>query len=801
MNGPTTIAITGIGLATPAGIGTDNAWSALLQGRTCLASLTLFESPRCGIYPVGQIRDDLAALGAPRKASRNDQLAFLAAREAWSGAGLDRQPPDRNRSGIVLGATVGGMLGSEACLERLVRTGDFKSGMLRHHEPASSTDLCSNALGLAGPSATISTACSSGAMAIAMAADLISSGDADIIVACGVDSLCRLTLNGFASLLLMDKAGCRPFDAHRAGMCLGEGAGALVLESERHARSRGAHIFAFIRGWSATCDAFHASAPDPEGRGAARAMRNALDAAGIDPGAIAYVNAHGTGTRDNDLAEARAMKAVFGADVPPFSSTKRFFGHALAASGAIEAAICALALCHDKAPPNPGFAEADPAIGLVPLTTPLAGPFNHVMSNSFGFGGNNVSIVLARNKELPARPARKRRPERSRPISVRALSFLSPAGNTFPEISRFGQNHPPEPRLIAIHPPLPAARIPAYSCDNSEIEADLDPIKHRRLNRMLKMLLACGRRSTPDAGQLFDARNPERVAVAIGTGFGCLEDAGAFVLNLFENQERMPMPARFIHSVHNAAAGQLAIDLHAGGLNGTFAHRDISFELALWQAAHSLDAEQSDLVLAGAADQHDPFVLSAGRAWKWWSENTPAIKPFVDGSPPHCRPLPGEGAMLAALTRAEGPDAGLARVTAVSLGRRSLPFDPDAEARWIMGALETAGRPDMILCGADGLQRHDNEFLAIARALGRIFGGQIPIAAYKHLCGDYYSASSFGFAAAVGICSGALAPTCLAWPPGREPGHFTCRRALLLTLSRSGTRALCCIEAPSPPSS
>ena len=795
MNGRTPIAITGIGLATPIGIGKDKVWSALEQGRIGLASLTLFGSPRCGNFPVGQIQDDLLALGAPKKASRNDQLAFLATGEAWACAGLDRQHPCRDRAGIVLGATVGGMLGSEACVERLIRTKAFHPGLLRHHEPASSTDLCAKALDLAGPSATISTACSSGAMAIAMAADLIGNSEADIMIAGGVDSLCRLTLNGFASLLLVDKAGCRPFDAHRAGMCLGEGAAFLVLESEAHARRRDAHIFAFIRGWAATCDAFHATAPDPEGRGAIRAMRNALDAAGIAPNAVSYVNAHGTGTRDNDLAETRAMKDVFGATVPPFSSTKRFFGHALAASGAIEAAICALAICNDQAPPNPGFQTVDPAIGLEPLTKPLSGPLSHIMTNSFGFGGNNVSLVLSGN--APAQSARTRGPANFRPMAVRALSFLSPAGNTFPEINRFNPDNPVEPRLIDIQPPLPYARIPAYVCDDSDVEADLDPIKHRRLSRMLKMLLACGRRAMRNAGPLFEARNPERTAVAIGTGFGCLEDAGAFVMNLIENQERTPMPARFIQSVHNAPAGQLAIDLHANGLNGTVTHRDISFELALWQAAHALAADQADVSLAGAVDQHDPFVLSAGRAWNWWTEKTPAIQPFSNRLPSRNRPLPGEGAMITALTRAEDADATLARLTALSLGRQSHPIDPTAEARWILDALENIGRPDMILCGANGFPLHDRAFLAVIHALEKPLGGPVPIAAYKHLCGDYYSASAFGFAVAVGLCSGAITTASLAWPPDHSLIPSACRRILLLTYSPTGTRALCCIEASS----
>jgi 3-oxoacyl-[acyl-carrier-protein] synthase II len=230
----------------------------------------------------------------------------------------------------------------------------------RFHECSAPVDLVAEGFGLYGPSFAISTACSSGALAIATAAELIQSGQADVMLAGGTDSLSHTTWAGFHSLLLVDAQGCRPFDATRGGMSFGEGAAILILEAEEHARKRGAKILARLTGWGASCDAHHVTAPHPDGAGALAAMQSALHRAQLTPADIGYVNAHGTGTRDNDLAESKALRSLFGANVPPFSSTKRFFGHALAASGAIEAVVCIEALRRQQLPANPGFRQIDP---------------------------------------------------------------------------------------------------------------------------------------------------------------------------------------------------------------------------------------------------------------------------------------------------------------------------------------------------------------------------------------------------------------------------------------------------------
>ena len=401
------VVVTGTGIVSALGWTLEETWAAIEAGRSGLGPLTLFPAPRCGHLPVGEVRGDVASRSGLPDGSRSDHLAVYAARQAAIQAGIDRQAAiqagidrpgafDPDRAGVVLGALTGGMLLGEEYLEGLLREGAADVAPLRYYECASSADRVAAALELDGFRTTVSTACASGCTAIATACDAIRAGEADLMLAGGVDSLTRLTLNGFASLLIVAPEGCRPFDAARNGMSLGEGAGMLVLEAEEHARARGARILARIEGYAATCDAHHASAPAPNGTGILRAMRLALDAAGMGPDRIDYLNAHGTGTVDNDLAEGQAIEALFGDRPPLLSSTKRFFGHTLAAAGAIEAIVAILALEHQRVPPNLGLDEVDPALRLQPVREVRPARLEVVMSSSLGFGGNNGVLVIGR---------------------------------------------------------------------------------------------------------------------------------------------------------------------------------------------------------------------------------------------------------------------------------------------------------------------------------------------------------------------------------------------------------------------
>jgi 3-oxoacyl-(acyl-carrier-protein) synthase len=399
------VLVTGLGIVSAAGRGVDATAAALRAGRSGLGPLTRFSSRRCGDFPVAEVRD-LTAPGAPPTArhagqagSPTDPRVVALARAALGDAIVDAGLGDTelSRAGLFVGTTVGGMPESESRWAELRAGRTVDAAAWRRHACADLTTTLAEALGIHGPVHTISNACASGAEAIASAATLLRNGETDVMVAGGADALCRLTLHGFASLLAIDPAGCRPFDRDRAGMSLGEGAAFLVLETARHAHARGARALARYGGSGNTCDAYHTTGPEPDGRGAEEALRAAMDDAGIAPAEIGYVNAHGTGTEDNDRAEGRALDRVFRGAPPPFSSSKRLFGHALGAAGAIEAASCVLALARRFLPGTPGFENADPRCVVTPLRETCAGSPHAVISNSFGFGGNNTVLCLLRS--------------------------------------------------------------------------------------------------------------------------------------------------------------------------------------------------------------------------------------------------------------------------------------------------------------------------------------------------------------------------------------------------------------------
>ena len=343
--------------------------------------------------PVGEVKRDNAALGEmlgiPEREhpSRTALLGMAAAAQAVADAAI----PAGARVALVSGTSVGGMDLTEN-FYRDFRT-DKAKGRLRDvagHDCADSTQRIARHCGIGGYTATVSTACSSAANAIVTGALLLGSGMADYVVAGGTDALCRFTLNGFNSLSVLDREPCRPFDATRAGLNLGEGAGYLVLTHERP----GMRTYCRLAGYANANDAHHQTASSQTGEGAYRAMAGALAQSGLRR--VDYINVHGTATPNNDLTEGTALRRLFGGQVPPFSSTKGYTGHALAAAGGIEAVLAVLAITHGLRYGNPGFAEPIPELGLHPVARTQEADVRSVLSNSFGFGGNCCSLIFAK---------------------------------------------------------------------------------------------------------------------------------------------------------------------------------------------------------------------------------------------------------------------------------------------------------------------------------------------------------------------------------------------------------------------
>jgi 3-oxoacyl-[acyl-carrier-protein] synthase II len=395
------VVITGIGSINALGNGVDAFASGLRAGRSAIGPLTVLPDLGFKSTLAAEIRELSLPVGLPplvvRRASRSSTFALAAAAEALDSAGLDA---NRTRAAaIVLGTTTGGLSrGEENCRRLLtdVRAPVDLAGWLET-PVAVPADVIAHAFGCLGARTTLSTACSSGAHALIVAADWIRCGRATTVVCGGVDSLCLLTYSGFDSLKAIDPELCRPFDRTRAGLNLGEGAAIFVFEDLESALARGARPLAEFVSGGMSADAHHPTQPRPDGAGAIQAMRAALAEGGVAPEEIDYVNAHGTGTPHNDAVETRAIKAVLGehARKIPVSSTKSMIGHCLGAAGALEALACVLAVRDGFVPPTVNLREPDPECDLdyVPGAARPAW-LRTILSNSYGFGGNNAAVIL-----------------------------------------------------------------------------------------------------------------------------------------------------------------------------------------------------------------------------------------------------------------------------------------------------------------------------------------------------------------------------------------------------------------------
>jgi len=322
-------------------------------------------------------------------------LGMEAARQAVEHSGI--QSLKKWRTGFISATTVGGMDRSENFVLDFFQ--DKTKGTLEdvvHHECGSTTELIADYIGIKDFVSTINTACSSSVNSIILGSRLILQDKLDVVVAGGTDALTKFTLNGFNSLMILDKEPCRPFDASRNGLNLGEGAGFIVLVSDRVLQQENLKSYARVSGYANTNDAYHQTASSPEGRGSYMAMKEALEMSSLRTEDIDYINLHGTGTQNNDSSEGMAIQRLFQETVPKVSSTKAFTGHTLGASGGIESVLCLLSIVHGMVYPNLRFKEKIPELNYTPQQTLEKGlTVHHVLSNSFGFGGNCSSIIFS----------------------------------------------------------------------------------------------------------------------------------------------------------------------------------------------------------------------------------------------------------------------------------------------------------------------------------------------------------------------------------------------------------------------
>lgn len=698
----TPIYIAGIGIISALGSGLVDTIQALRDNRTAVSPLELFPLLQGHPLPVGQIQ----GLPDPAPLPRTHQLAALAAKQAMAGS---RQPPDA----IIIGTTTGGILKTE----QLLRENESDKTLYRYHGLTTVAENIARHFPCEGPVLTVSTACSSGAVAITLALNMLRSGTVKRVLVGGADSLCRLTYFGFHSLQLVDRAGCRPLDVNRQGMAVAEGAAMLLLTTARPDQP-----FAELLGAGLSCDAYHPAAPHPEGRGALAAMQAALTAAGLDPTDIEYINLHGTGTPDNDLTEARAVGKLF-PNPPPLSSIKGATGHSLAAAGAIEAAVAAITVGRDLIPANTGCRELDPALGLHPLFHPLQQSAAAVLSNSFGFGGNNGCLVIGKPDTFTV-PATVNHHERW--LGIHGSTCLTGAGGKAETMNLL----------------LEGCSV-AGKAGLEVISKQLPPAMIRRLKRLPRMALSLALATHEQSGL---ADKPS--AVFMGTGWGALSETYDFLTRLTESAEQFPSPTDFVGSVHNAAAGQIAILFGATGANITTSGGDYSFEQAL-MAAHLLLRSPDQTALVLGADE--------GHAY---------LSPLLD---PSIRPgdtlADGGGAFVVSTTTR---NAQCCVRTPMYAGSR-VDNVIAALVAWCGGQQQVRNNCGLILAGIPAALREEGE--AQLREFLSQTTSEAPVIRYRTVTGEFASASAVAAVASASFLEGGLVPGALINGQDRPLAH------------------------------
>ena len=461
---------------------------------------------------------------------------------------------------LISGTTVAGMDITEDLFDQFSHS-DAALQCLRYHSAGASTRLIAEYFDIFAEYTTISTACSSAANALMLGARMLSAGEADIVVAGGAEALSLFHLNGFRSLMILDHELCRPFDTTRAGLNLGEGAAFLVMETEESAKHRGVTPHAYLTGYGNACDAFHQTASSDNGEGAYLAMTEALQMAGLKPSDVQYVNAHGTGTPNNDLSESMALKRVFGENMPMISSTKSFTGHTTSASGSIESVICLLALQHQFVPANLGWSQATDG-GIVPTMGEDHCHLQHVVCNSFGFGGNDTSLVFSLSPTSDQRST----------FNVQRLTF-----NVLSQVEITSEEQ------------------------LAEIRDYVKPLEARRMGKIMKSSLLSSLKALRQAG----IEQPD--AIITGTALGCLENSELLLRQMVEEGETMLKPTYFMQSTHNTISSNIAIRLGCHGYNITYTQDQASFDWAMRDAELLLKSGKCKTVLVGCHDESTPF--------------------------------------------------------------------------------------------------------------------------------------------------------------------------------------------------
>ena len=560
------VCVVSMGVCTCSGNRVSEAFECA-KGETSdfFAPISTFASPRHQQKNVG------VAIGFDSsknsKLSHCGKILFDAINSALTDINLSLVSSDR--ISVYFGTSIGGIFEAENMLAKNFENPDLAQWLqLRNYECSTIAEFIAKRYGLRGECATYSTACSSSSLAVSDACNAIVQGDCDVAIVCGADAISRMTVNGFGSLLLLSQGRAKPFDTNRDGINLGEAGAVLILASESVAQKISNKLpLAYVSGWACSADAYHSTAPHPQGEGAARVMKNSIALSNLRPQDISFYCAHGTGTKGNDSSEFIAMQNVF-ETLPLYASAKRAFGHTLGASGVLNGILAIESIRRGECIANLGFENGGDEISVAPVCESKKIDIKNVLSVSLGFGGNNSATVFSKEKQTSLEM-------KKRKLFIYSCGCIAPYvdGNNIVELT--------------------------------SLLTDISPLKKRRWAKMQQMALDCAKHSLKDININVPS---ERIGVCIGTGMGMVDESRRFIEATILKHEAEPLPSAFTNSVHNATSSAVSLMFGFKGLNSAATAKEVSFEAALKQAWREINSNSIDLAFVGACDEYSEYA-------------------------------------------------------------------------------------------------------------------------------------------------------------------------------------------------
>lgn len=726
----TSVVVTGIGIISSIGNNLEETFSSLINKKSGIGKINILKTLHKDDFLLGEIRlnhnqlIEIAKVDSEKAWTRTALLGIIAAKQAIADAEIEVSD-----SSLVSASTVGGMDRSELYYKDFLTEAKHKKHIDTHHA-GNSTEMIAEQCGINGLITTISTACSSSLNSIMFGARLIKSGKTKSAIVGGTDALARFTLNGFNTLMILDKEHCRPMDKNRMGLNLGEGAAYLVLEDKESALAAGRKIYAEVSGYANANDAHHQTASSENGEGPFLAMKNAIETACLNVSDISYINAHGTGTDNNDLTESIAIKRLFGENIPPFSSTKAYTGHTLGAAGVIESVFAILAIKNRVAFPNINFQNAIEETGLIPVTEVTNLPnIDHVLTNSFGFGGNDSSVIFSSAKKSNITTKEK---NNSTGVYIIGTGCVSPQ-NTL------GYNNLPD-EIIETNSRFLEIQKPNY-------RDFINPKILRRMSKIVRMGIVASKTAIDQAA----IDSPD--AIVTGTGMGCQIDTEKFLNSMIENNEGLLTPTSFIQSTHNTIGGAIALGQKNHNYNITYVHRTFSFESALLDSMMLINEGKATNVLLGGFDEitEESWLIKTQIEFykKQETNNLQILDDKQKGS------LSGEGSSFFVLGNEKKNNA-IAEVIDTNMFFR--PQGNEDISERIIHFLKVNKLNiediDLVILGYNG----DSDFDGIYTTLESELFSKNTTAYYKHLSGEYDASSAFAMWLAAGIIKNNNAP-------------------------------------------